>query len=459
MSDSTTRVVIVGGGFGGLYAAKALRRAPVQLTLVDRRNFHLFQPLLYQVASGGLSPGEIASPLRYILRRQRNTRVLLGEVVDLDVANRRLVLSDGELDYDVLVVAAGATHHYFGNHDWAARAPGLKSIEDATEIRSRVLLAFEIAEREPDAARRHPWLTFVVVGAGPTGVELAGALAEIANDTLKNDFRTIHPPDAEIILLEAADRVLPPYPPDLSAKAKDQLERLGVTVRLATAVARVDDDGVVVRVGEREERIAARTVLWAAGVQASPLAALLARVTGVPTDRNGRVMVQPDLSLPGHPEIFAIGDMAHVEQDGALLPGIAPVAMSHGRYVARCIAAQAAGRSKPPAFRYFHKGTMATIGRKAAVADLRVVHLSGLPAWLAWLFIHLMYLVEFDNRLLVLTEWAYNYFTRNRGARLITGPSPLPLPITREGEASTTKSTKDTREGEAQALVGAGSGQ
>lgn len=443
MSSPTTRVVIVGGGFGGLYAAQALRRASVELTLVDRRNFHLFQPLLYQVAAGGLSPGEIASPLRYVLRRQRNTRVLLGEVVDLDVAARRVVLSDGELDYDALVVAAGATHHYFGNQDWATCAPGLKSIEDATEIRSRVLLAFEIAEREPDAKRRHGWLTFVVVGAGPTGVELAGALAEIANDTLKNDFRAIHPPDAEIILLEAADRVLPPYPPSLSAKAKQQLERLGVTVRLGTAVARVDDDGVVVRIGEREERIAARTILWAAGVQASPLAALLARVTGVPIDRNGRVMVEADLRLPGHPEIFAIGDMVHVEQDGALLPGIAPVAMSEGRYVARCIAAQAAGRSKPAAFRYFHKGTMATIGRKAAVADLRVVYLSGLPAWLAWLFIHLLYLVEFDNRLLVLIEWAYNYFTRNRGARLVTGRNPLPLPITRAGEASASKGAKD----------------
>jgi NADH dehydrogenase len=459
MSDSTTRVVIVGGGFGGLYAAQALRRAPVQLTLVDRRNFHLFQPLLYQVAAGGLSPGEIASPLRYILRRQRNTRVLLGEVVDIDVATRRVTLSDGELDYDALVVAAGATHHYFGNQDWEARAPGLKSIEDATEIRSRVLLAFEIAEREPDARRRHAWLTFIVVGAGPTGVELAGALAEIANDTLKNDFRAIHPPDAEIILLEAADRVLPPYPPSLSAKAKEQLERLGVTVRLGTAVARVDDDGVVVRVGTREERIAARTILWAAGVQASPLAALLARVTGVATDRNGRVLVQPDLSLPGHPEIFAIGDMAHVEQDGALLPGIAPVAMSQGRYVARRIAAQAAGRSMPGPFRYSHKGTMATIGRKAAVADLRVVHLSGLPAWLAWLFIHLLYLVEFDNRLLVLIEWAYNYFTRNRGARLITGRNPLPLPITRAGDGSASASTEGSKSAEAAARVGAQSGQ
>jgi NADH:ubiquinone reductase (H+-translocating) len=428
MAASTTRVVIIGGGFGGLYAAKALRRAPVDLTVVDRRNFHLFQPLLYQVASGGLSPGEIASPLRHVLKRQRNTRVLLGDVVDIDVVNRRVVLSDGEVGYDTLVVAAGAAHHYFGHDEWKSVAPGLKNIEDATEIRSRILLAFETAEREPDAKRRHAWLTFVVVGAGPTGVELAGALAEIANDTLRNDFRAIHPSDAEIILLEAADRVLPPYTPDLSHKARRQLEHLGVTVRLGAAVDGVDTDGVSVRVGGREERIAARTVLWAAGVQANPLAQILAKATGAATDRNGRVMVEPDLTLQGHPEIFALGDMVHLEQDGALLPGIAPVAMSQGRYVARRIARLAAGRSVQP-FRYFHKGTMATIGRKAAVADLRIIHLSGLPAWLAWLFIHLMYLVEFDNRLLVLIEWAYNYFTYNRGARLITGTTPLPLPL------------------------------
>src|SRR5262245_9462966 len=428
MATSTTRVVIIGGGFGGLYAAKSLRRAPVALTLVDRRNFHLFQPLLYQVATGALSPGEIASPLRYIVNRQRNTVVLLGEVVDIDADNRRVILSDGVLDYDMLLVAGGATHHYFGHEDWAARAPGLKSIEDATHMRSRIFLAFETAERELDPKRRHGWLTFVVVGAGPTGVELAGALGEIANDTLRNDFRFIHPSDAEIILLEATDRVLPPYPPSLSAKAKRQLERLGVKVRLSTAVVNVDDEGVLVRVGEREEHIAARTILWAAGVQASPLAALLARVTGVSTDRNGRLLVQPDLSLPGHPEIFAIGDMVHLEQDGALLPGIAPVAMSQGRYVARRIAALAKGRTPGP-YRYFHKGTLATIGRKAAVADLRGLHLSGLPAWLTWLFVHLLYLVEFDNRLLVLIEWAYNYFTWNRGARLITGLDPFPLPI------------------------------
>jgi NADH dehydrogenase len=430
MPPPTTRVVIVGGGFGGLYAAQALRRAPVQVTLVDRRNFHLFQPLLYQVATGGLSPGEIASPLRYVLKRQRNARVVLGEVVDIDVAGRRLLLSDGALDYDLLVVAAGAAHHYFGHDDWAARAPGLKTIEDATRMRARILLAFEAAERETDAARRHAWLTFVVVGAGPTGVELAGALGEIANDTLRHDFRAIRPSDAEIFLLEAADRVLPPYPPSLSEKAKCSLQRLGVTVRLRASVSQIDDDGVIVRTGEHDERIAARTVLWAAGVDASPLAGLLARATGAATDRNGRIVVQADLSLAGHPEIFAIGDMVHVEQDGALLPGIAPVAMSQGRYVARRIAARVAGAAAAP-YRYFNKGQMATIGRSAAVADLRIVRFSGLLAWLAWLFIHLMYLVEFENRVLVLVQWAWNYLTRNRGARLITGTSPLPLPLTK----------------------------
>jgi NADH dehydrogenase len=439
MTESAPRVVIIGGGFGGLSAARALRRAPVRVTLIDRRNFHLFQPLLYQVASGGLSPGEIASPLRAVLKRQRNTRVLLGEVIDIDVGRRQVVLSDGAIDYDLLVVATGATHHYFGHAEWAVHAPGLKTIEDATEIRRRFLLAFETAEREPDPRRRQEWLTFVVVGAGPTGVELAGVLSEIARDTLRNDFRVIHPRDARIILLEAADRVLPPYPPDLCAKAKQSLERLGVEVRLSSSVTGVDDGGVTIHTAAGDERLAARTVIWGAGVQGSPLAALLAKATGAQIDRSGRIMVDAHLSLPGHPEIAVIGDMAHVEQDGALLPGIAPVAMSQGRYAARRVARTVAGRETPP-FRYFHKGTMATIGRSAAVADLRVVRFSGLPAWLAWLFIHLLYLVEFDNRLLVLVQWAWMYFTRNRGARLITGTNPLPLPISgaaplsREGE-------------------------
>lgn len=434
MTEATTRVVIVGGGFGGLYCAQALGRAPVELTLVDRRNFHLFQPLLYQVATGALSPGDISSPLRRVLRRQHNTTVWLGEVVGFDATQRRVLLSDGALEYDVLVVATGATHHYFGHDEWAPFAPGLKDIEDATEIRSRILLAFETAEREPDAKRRHAWLTFVIVGAGPTGVELAGAVGEIANDTLRRDFRAIHPPDAEIILLEAAPRVLPPYPPVLSEKAARSLRRLGVTVRLETAVASVDADGVLVRIGDREERIEARTVLWAAGVQASPLAERLAEATGAPRDRAGRICVAADLTLPGHPEIFVIGDMAHLEQDGAMLPGIAPVAMAEGRYVAQMIADRLVDRATAP-FHYVDKGQMATIGRAAAVADIRGVRFGGFFAWLTWIFVHLLYLVEFENRVLVLVQWAWSYFTHNRGARLITGSTRLPLPISRRETA------------------------
>ncbi|HSP97528.1 MAG TPA: NAD(P)/FAD-dependent oxidoreductase [Candidatus Dormibacteraeota bacterium] len=433
MADAATRVVIIGGGFGGLYATRALRRAPVEVTLIDRRNFHLFQPLLYQVATGGLSPGEIASPLRAVVTRQKNTRVLLGEVEAIDLERRCVRLSDGEVPYDELIVATGATHHYFGHDEWEPLAPGLKTIEDATEIRRRILLAFETAEREPDAAEREAWLTFVVVGAGPTGVELAGALSEIANDTLKNDFRVVHPRDSRILLVEAADRVLPPYPPDLSEKARRSLERLGVTVRLQTSVTAIAPDAVTVATGGRSEVIKSHTVLWAAGVAASPLARQLATATGATVDRNGRIHVQSDLSLPGHPEVVLIGDMVHVEQDGALLPGVAPVAMAQGRYAAQRVATRCAGREPPP-FRYRDKGTMATIGRSSAVADLRFVRFSGLLAWLAWLFIHLLYLVEFENRLLVLVQWAFMYFTRNRGARLITGDDPLPLPITRSDE-------------------------
>lgn len=432
MAGAATRVVIIGGGFGGLYATRTLRRAAVEVTLIDRRNFHLFQPLLYQVATGGLSPGEIGSPLRHIVARQRNARVLLGEVVAIDVDRRRVRLSDGEVPYDELIVATGATHHYFGHDEWEPLALGLKTIENATEIRRRILLAFETAEREPDPARRDAWLTFVVVGAGPTGVELAGALGEIANDTLRNDFRVIRPADSRIVLVEAADRVLPPYPSGLSEKARRSLERLGVTVRLRTSVTAIAPGALTVSAGGRSEEIRSHTVLWAAGVAASPLARQLATATGAAVDRAGRVHVQPDLSLPGHPEVVVIGDMAHVEQDGALLPGIAPVAMAQGRYAARRVEARCAGRERGP-FRYRHKGTMATIGRSAAVADLRVVRFSGFPAWLAWLFIHLLYLVEFESRLLVLVQWAWMYVTRNRGARLITGADPLPLPISGSG--------------------------
>ena len=418
------RVVIIGGGFAGLYAAKALGRAPVELTLIDRRNFHLFQPLLYQVATGALSPGEIASPLRYVLRQHKNTEVLLAEVTGIDVEKRQVILSDGpaaHVGYDTLIVATGARHHYFGNDQWAPLAPGLKTIEDATEIRSRILLAFESAEREPDPEIRRTWLTFVVVGAGPTGVELAGALGEIANDTLRHDFRRIDPRDANIFLLEGTGRVLPSYPRDLSVKAENALIRLGVRPRTETIVTGIDAGGVTARSGDRVDRIPARTVLWAAGVQASRLGRVLADGAGATLDRAGRVMVEPDLTIAGHPEILVAGDLVNFNhQTGQPLPGVAPVAMQQGRYAAQLIARRLKGETLPE-FHYRDKGSLATIGRAAAVADFGRIRFAGFFAWLAWLFIHLLYLVEFDNRLLVLTEWAYNYVTRNRGARLITG--------------------------------------
>ncbi len=414
------RVVIVGGGFGGLYAAKELGRVPVDVTLIDRRNFHLFQPLLYQVATGALSPGEIASPLRYVLRAHRNTEVLLGDVKDIEVERRLVLMADGEAGYDTLIVATGATHHYFGHDEWARMAPGLKTIEDATEIRGRLLKAFEQAERERDADRRRAWLTFVIVGAGPTGVELAGALGEIANDTLRHDFRHINPAEAQILLVEGMDRVLPPFPSELSAKAEKQLLRLGVRPKTGAMVTRIDPESVTVRIGDREEHIPARTVIWAAGVRASKMGRVLAERAGAPLDKVGRVIVEPDLSVPGHPEIRVIGDLAIFTHQGEKpLPGVAPVAMQQGRYIARAIAAQLRGE-KPGPFHYVDKGNLATIGRNKAVAVIAGFHISGFPAWFLWVFVHLMYLVEFENRLLVLIEWVYNYITRNRGARLIT---------------------------------------
>lgn len=420
MTGRQHRVVIIGAGFGGLYAAKALRRAPVRVTVLDRRNFHLFQPLLYQVATGALSPGEIASPIRFVLRKSRNTEVLLGEAMDFDTDERRVILRDGEIGYDTLIVATGAHHHYFGNDQWAAIAPGLKSVEDAIEMRRRILLAFEEAEREPDAGKRRAWLTFVVVGAGATGVELAGALGEIANDTLKHDFRHINPREASILLVEGTDRVLPTYPPDLSASAEQQLISLGVRTLTRTKVTGVGAEGVILADAGGQRPIPARTVLWAAGVQASALGRALAARTGAPLDRAGRIVVERDLSVPGRPEIFVIGDLANFShQTGRPLPGVAPVAMQQGRYAAELIRKRLEGRTLPP-FRYRDKGSLATIGRAAAVADFGRIRFGGFVAWLAWLFIHLLYLVEFDNRLLVLTEWAYNYITRNRGARLIT---------------------------------------
>jgi NADH dehydrogenase len=421
--EARHRVVILGGGFGGLYAAKALNKAPVEVTVLDRRNFHLFQPLLYQVATGALSPGEIASPLRSVLRRQANTRVLLGEAVDLDTGFHRIILDNGQgVEFDSLVVATGSTDSYFGHDDWRRNAPSLKTIEEATEIRHKILFAFEAAEREPDPEKQREWLTFAIVGGGPTGVELAGALAEIAHDTLRHDFRSIRPEEARIYLIEGAPRVLPTYPEDLSAKAEASLRRLNVTPRTGVFVTHIDDKGVTVKAQDGAERtFAARTVVWAAGVKPSSFGAVLERRAGAPLDRKGQVLVNPDLSVPGHPEIFVIGDLAHFEQDGKPLPGVAQVAMQQGAYVAKLIRErQLSGQPAAP-FHYFDKGSLAVIGRASAVAEIGPLHMSGLLAWLTWLFVHLMYLVEFSNRVLVFVQWGFLYLTFNRGARLITG--------------------------------------
>ncbi len=428
MDNSPHRVVILGGGFGGLYAAKQLGgRRGIEVTVVDKRNFHLFQPLLYQVATGGLSPGDIASPIRAVLAPFANVRVLTGEATGIDVSGQRLILKDGEVvRYDSLVAAAGARYHYFGNNAWAAHAPGLKTIEDALEIRRRVFTAFEAAERETDASLQVAWMRFVIVGGGPTGVELAGAVAELCHSTLKGDFRAIDTRDAEVILLEGTDRVLPPYPERLSAKARASLERLGVSVLTNALVTDIDKTGVSYRMGEEEVHLAARTKLWAVGVSASEFAQALAEGTGASAGRGGRIVVDEDLTIPGHPEIFAIGDLASCAgPSGDPLPGVAPVAMQQGRFVARAIRARLAGRHAAP-FRYADKGSLAVIGRNAAVAYFGRFGISGFPAWLTWVFIHIAYLIEFDNKVLVIFQWGWNYLTRKRGARLITGDDTLP---------------------------------
>ena len=413
-------VVILGGGFAGINAAASLGRDPVRVTVVDRRNFHLFQPLLYQVATGGLSPADITSPLRSVLKRQPNTTVLQAEVVDLDPQGRCVILADGAVDYDFLLVATGVDHHYFGREEWRRCAPGLKSVEDALEMRARVLSAFERAERESDPVERDRLLRFVVVGGGPTGVELAGAIGELARHTLSGEFRGIDPGTATVVLVELGPRILSTYPEPLSAAAVRSLERLGVTVRTGTAVAQIDRRGAVLRHAAGEERIEAATVLWAAGVRPTPPPGILARKIGCDLDRSGRVRVAPDLSVPGHPEIFVLGDLAHVvDRSGAPVPAVAPAAMQMGRHAARAIRARVRGH-ETPAFRYVDKGSLAVIGRAAAVADLGRLRFTGYPAWLLWLFIHIMYLVEFENRVLVFVQWAFSYFTRKRGARLIT---------------------------------------
>ncbi|NEO16193.1 MULTISPECIES: NAD(P)/FAD-dependent oxidoreductase [unclassified Moorena] len=413
-------VVIIGGGFGGLYAAQALRKAPVKVTLIDKRNFHLFQPLLYQVATGGLSAGDISSPLRAILSHQKNTQVLMGKVIGLDPNQKTVQLADKEISYDSLIVATGVSHHYFGNDQWAKDAPGLKTIEDALDIRRRIYSAFEAAEKETDPDKRRAWLTFVLVGGGPTGVELAGAMAELAYNTLKDDFRDIDTSEARILLLEGMDRILPPYPPELSVKAQNSLERLGVTVQTKTLVTNIDNDIVTMRRGEQVEEINAKTVLWAAGMKASAMGKALSEATGAELDRAGRVIVQPDMSLAGHPDIFVIGDLANFShQTGKPLPGVAPVAMQQGKYVSTLIQKRLKEETVAD-FHYQDYGNLAVIGRNAAVVDLGFVKFSGFPAWLAWIFIHIFFLIEFDNKLLVMIQWAWHYLTFKRGVRLIT---------------------------------------
>jgi NADH:ubiquinone reductase (H+-translocating) len=420
--DAQPRVVIVGGGFGGLAAARGLARAPVRVTLVDRRNHHLFQPLLYQVATAALSPAEIAEPIRGILRRQQNLEVALGEVTTIDTGARRVELKDGAtLPYDLLVLATGATHSYFGREEWAPLAPGLKTVEDALEIRRRFFLAFEAAERTDDAAEREALMTFVVIGAGPTGVEMAGAMAEIARRSLRHDFRRIDPSHARIVLVEGADRVLPFYPERLSERTRRDLERLGVEVRTGTLVTDITPRAVTAG----DEVVPTRTVIWAAGVRASALGAAL----GAETDPAGRVAVGEDLTVPGHPDIFVIGDLAVArDRAGAELPALAPVAKQQGEHVARMISGRLRGEPVPP-FRYRDRGSMATIGRGKAVAQLRGLQITGLVAWLAWLFVHIAFLIGFRNRIVVLVQWAWSYLTWQRGARLITGDRPdLPDP-------------------------------
>jgi NADH dehydrogenase len=423
---STHRVVIVGSGFGGLNAAKAMASANVKITVIDKKNHHTFQPLLYQVATAGLSPGEIAEPIRSILRKDKNIEVLMMEVTGFDLERKMVQTADQEIPYDSLIVAAGASHAYFGHDEWRTLAPGLKTIEDALEIRRRVLLAFELAERQAAAGEGVEPLNFVVVGAGPTGVELAGTLAEICRHSLAHDFRLIDPRQTRIRLLEGGPHVLPAYPEDLSRSALEQLQRLGVEVQTSAMVTRIEPGAIYTG----ETRMKADIILWAAGVAASSLGKKL----GVPVDRAGRVLVQLDLSIPGHPEVFVIGDLAALnDKNGKLLPGVAPVAILEGRYVAKLIRREVEARETsngqlPPRkpFDYFDKGSLATIGRAAAVAQFGKIHISGYVAWLAWLFIHILFLIGFQNRVLVLTQWAWSYFTYERGARLITGSTNLP---------------------------------
>jgi len=420
------KVIIIGGGFGGLSAAQALKSAPVDVTLIDRRNYHLFQPLLYQVATGSLSPGEIAAPLRGVLGRQKNTRVLLGDVVDIDPVAKSVLLADGaNFEYDSLIVAAGSQTSYYGHSEWQKWAPGLKSVDEATILRHKILYAFEVAERLDDPAQRRAWLTFTIVGAGPTGVELAGAIAEISRQTLRHDFRSIDPEDAQIILLDASPRVLMTFPEDLAHKAVRSLAKLGVQTKMGALVHELTRDGISYQANGSTQALATKTVIWAGGVTVSPLAKMLAQRTGAETDRGGRIKVAPDLTMANFPDIYVVGDLAlSIDRHGKPLPGVAQVAMQGGAYAAKAITRKAKGQPKPAPFNYFDKGNMAVIGRAAAVADIFGVHVSGLPAWLVWAFIHLMYIIVFQSRVLVFVQWAIQDLTSSRGARLITGVAP-----------------------------------
>ena len=426
-SDSSNlhHVVIVGGGFGGLYAAQKLAKAPVKVTLIDKRNFHVFQPLLYQVATGGLSPADISSPLRALLSKNKNTEVLMGEVTEIDPEQQTVKLRYRDVKYDSLILATGVTHQYFGN-DWEKNAPGLKTIENALEIRRKVFIAFESAEKEPNPERRKDWLTFVLVGGGPAGVELAGALAELAHGTLKEDFRNIDTSEAEIILLQSREHILPVYTPHLSLKARKSLEKLGVTVKTGVRVDDIRGQLVTYRDGDKLEQIRTRTVLWTAGMKASPIANMLAECADAQLDQAGRVIVEPDFHLAKYKNIFVVGDLAHYpDGEGGILPGIAPVAMQEGFYVARFIRNGIQNRPLKP-FKYTDWGNLAVIGKHQAVVDMGWLKLSGFLAWFVWLFIHVFYLLEFDNKLIVMIQWAWSYFTDSKGARLITTPGKDP---------------------------------
>ena len=448
MSTSPHRVVIVGGGFGGLYAAKALSGKPVHVTLVDKRNFHLFQPLLYQVATGALSPGDIASPLRAVLSQGRNVTVLQAEATGIDASAKVLKLDEGELAYDTLVVATGASHFYFGNDAWERHAPSMKTIEDAIEVRRRIFSAYEAAERNPEEAKAEGWLHFVVIGAGPTGVEMAGQLLELSRGTLRGEFRRINPADAHITLIEGSARVLPGFPEDLSRSAERRLKRMGVRIRTGTRVTDIADHVVTINAGGHEERITARTILWAAGVKGSAMGRALQSAAGAPLDHAGRVAVQPDLTVPGHPDIFVIGDLAALkDRAGRPVPGMAPAAMQEGEYAARAIVRRQRGTAVKP-FRYRNKGMLAVVGRNAAVADLGWMRFGGFPAWIIWAFVHISYLVEFDNKLLVMMQWAWTYITKRRSARLITGatlPFPAGVPVEPSSDARARADTSRRR--------------